>query len=184
MTILPVTFNNFHTPSVLQNIKLQTNEPCTMIKAFCKTFKLPDEKKNYSDFDENLVQKISSYKEKAVTPVLDLLSKTDEEKEITAGLFLLNRIIDAGAKNVGDTYPIISRFNYSPSHNIQVMLAGIYRKTLVPDAFGPLITVFIRNAKNPVQIPFDPNEEVGGAILEYLRNTSAKENYKNITHNN
>ncbi len=181
MTILPVTFNNFHTPSVLQNIKPQVNDPCIMVKEFCKTFKLPNEKRNYSDFDENLATKISSYKEKAITPVLNMLSKTDEEKEITAGLLLLNRIIDAGAKNVGDTYPIISRFNYSSSHNVQVMLAGIYRKTLVPDAFGPLLTVFARNAKNPVQIPFDPNEEVGGAILEYLRNTSAKENYKNTT---
>ena len=92
-------------------------------------------------------------------------------------MFLLNRIIDAGAKNVGDTYPVISRFNYNPSHNVQVMLAGVYRKTLVPDAFGPLVTMFEKNAKHPVQIPFDPNEEVGGAILEYLRNTAAKEGY-------
>ena len=107
MTILPATFNNFHTPSVLPNIKPQVNEPCVMVKEFCKTFKLPNEKRNYSDFDEKLATKISSYKENAVTPVLNMLSKTDDEKEITAGLLLLNRIIDAGAKNVGNSYPII-----------------------------------------------------------------------------
>ena len=57
------------------------------------------------------------------------------------------------------------------------MLAGIYRKTLVPDGFGPLVTMFLNNAKKPTQIPFDPNEEVGGAILEYLRSNSAIKNY-------
>ena len=158
---------------------MDLKQPCVLVDEFCQKFKLPNEKRNYSDFDEALATKISSYKEKSVQPVLDMLSKTNDEKNITAGLLLLNRIIDAGAKNVGDTYPVISRFNYSPSHNVQVMLAGIYRKTLVPDAFGPLVTMFVKNAKNPVQIPFDPNEEVGGAILEYLRNSSAKEIYKN-----
>ena len=107
-----------------------------------------------------------------------MLKDTDNEKDITAGLFLLNRIIDAGAKNVGDTYPVISRFNYSKSHNVQVMLAGIYRKTLVPDGFGPLVTMFLKNSQNPVQIPFDPNEEVGGAILEYLRNQASTSVYE------
>ena len=90
---------------------------------------------------------------------------------------MLNRIIDAGAKNVGSTYPVISRFNYSDSANVQSMLSGIYRKTLVPDAFGPLMTMFLKNSEHPKQIPFDPNEEIGGAILEYLRNKSAEYNY-------
>ena len=139
---------------------------------------LPDERVNHALFDENLAQKIASYKEQAVSPVIDMLKDTDNEKDITAGLFLLNRIIDAGAKNVGDTYPVISRFNYSKSHNVQVMLAGIYRKTLVPDGFGPLVTMFLKNSQNPVQIPFDPNEEVGGAILEYLRNKASTSVYE------
>ena len=60
------------------------------------------------------------------------------------------------------------------------MLAGIYRKTLVPDAFGPLMTMFLNNSQHPVQTPFDPNEEVGGAILEYLRNKSAVNNYEKL----
>ena len=117
------------------------------------------------------------------TPLETIYKYSNNEKEITAGLYLLNRIIDAGAKNVGDTYPVISRFNYSKSHNVQVMLAGIYRKTLVPDAFGPLMTMFLKNSQNPVQIPFDPNEEVGGAILEYLRNKNSVNNYSNILKN-
>ena len=175
MQVLPIAFNQFQTTSVVQ--KIPPRQQCDLIESFCKTFKLPTEKRNHSTWDENLVVKITSYKENALQSVLDMLSKTDDEKDATAGLFLLNRIIDAGVKNVGNAYPVVSKFNYNPSHNVQVMLAGIYRKTLVPDAFGPLITMFIKNAKHPVQIPFDPNEEVGGAILEYLRSASATNIY-------
>ncbi len=179
MHIQPVVFKSFYSMSSTPAVS-KRQEPCQMVEDFKKTFVLPDEKINHAVFDEKLAQKIASYKEKSVNPVLDMLKNTNDEKDITAGLFLLNRIIDAGAKNVGDTYPVISRFNYSKSHNVQVMLAGIYRKTLVPDAFGPLMTMFLKNSQNPVQIPFDPNEEVGGAILEYLRNKNASEAYGSI----
>lgn len=170
MSIMPVTYNNFSIP---QMTTIPSNKPCEMVTQFCKTFVLPNENRNHSLFDEKLVSKIASYKDKSVKPVIDMLKNAEKESDITAGLFLLNRIIDAGAKNVADTYPVISKFNYSKSHNVQVMLSGIYRKTLVPDAFGPLMTMFMKNSQNPTQIPFDPNEEIGGAILEYLRNKSA-----------
>lgn len=176
MSIIPITYNQFNIPQMPLTTK---HEKCEMVSEFCKTFILPDEKINYSRFDEKLASKIASYKEKSVKPVIDMLKTAEKERDITAGLFLLNRIIDAGAKNVGDTYPIISKFNYSKSYNVQVMLAGIYRKTLVPDGFGPLLTMFLNNSQSPIQIPFDPNEEVGGAILEYLRNKSADKLYSN-----
>ena len=177
MHIQPVVFKNFYTMSARPSA-YDKQEPRELVRTFSKSFVLPDERVNHALFDENLAQKIASYKEQAVSPVIDMLKDTDNEKDITAGLFLLNRIIDAGAKNVGDTYPVISRFNYSKSHNVQVMLAGIYRKTLVPDGFGPLVTMFLKNSQNPVQIPFDPNEEVGGAILEYLRNQASTSVYE------
>mgnify|MGYP001107765441 FL=1 len=61
---------------------------------------------------------------------------------------------------------------------MQVFLAGIYRKTQVPDAFGPLCSMLIRNSIKPNKnVNFDPNEEVGGAILEYIRNKKAAETY-------
>lgn len=175
MHILPVTFKQFN---ITQSVPVQKPDTqCELVQAFCENFKLPDERKNHAQFDESLVKKIASYKECAVKPVVDMLKTAQSEKDITAGLFLLNRIIDAGAKGVENTYPVISRFNYSESHNVQVMLAGIYRKTLVPDAFGPLVTMFMKNSQKPVQIPFDPNEEVGGAILEYLRSKASVNNY-------
>lgn len=174
MNVLPITFNQFYTVAQVQQAPKQLGE---LVTEFCRGFELPNEKINHAIWDESLVEKITLHKEKSVQPVLDMLVKTEDEKDATAGLFLLNRIIDAGVKNVGATYPVISKFNYSPSHNVQVMLAGVYRKTLVPDGFGPLMTMFVKNAKNPVQIPFDPNEEVGGAILEYLRSSAAKNIY-------
>ena len=153
-------------------------EQCEMVQEFFRTFELPDEKSNHARFDENLAAKIASYKEKAVIPVISSLKSANDEKEITAGLFLLNRVIDAGAKGVEAQYHAISRFNYNESPNIQVMLAGIYRKTQVPDGFGPLLSMFWHNAQNPITKPFDPNEEVGGAILEYLRNSAAGAVYR------
>lgn len=176
MFITPVTFRQFN---IAQTQKTVRNEPCELVADFCRNFQLPDEKVNHSQFNESLASKIASYKEKAVKPVTDMLQTAETEKDITAGLFLLNRIIDAGAKGVGYSYHIISRFNYSESPNIQVMLSGIYRKTQVPDAFGPLMTMFLKNSNQPKTVPFDPNEEVGGAILEYLRNKSSVNNYSN-----
>ena len=59
--------------------------------------------------------------------------------------------------------------NNTKNPNIQTYLAGIYRKIKVPDAFGPLCVMLIQNAINPPQnCHFDPNEEIGGAILDYL----------------
>ena len=171
-----IVFKQFYTQNTV-NIKQKDIEPCELVSSFCTTFILPDEKINHAQFDEQMASKIASYKEKSIKPVTDMLKTAQKEKDITAGLFLLNRIIDAGAKGVENTYPVISRFNYSDSPNIQSMLSGIYRKTLVPDAFGPLMTMFLKNSRHPKQIPFDPNEEIGGAILEYLRNKSAVNNY-------
>ena len=77
--------------------------------------------------------------------------------------------LDEGNKEIADLYPTLSKYNDTNSPNIQTYLAGIYRKTKVPDAFGPLCTMLIRNSINPPKdCPFDPNEEVGGAILDYL----------------
>lgn len=140
---------------------------------------LPEGDRTYSILNQELVNKFVSKKDAAVPHVVEFLKTANDEKQITEGLYILDRLIDAGVKDIGKTYPVISRFNYSESPNVQVMLSGIYRKTQVPDAFGPLVTMFLKNSQNPTQKPFDPNEEVGGAILEYLRNKSAVVGYVN-----
>lgn len=205
MQILPLIYKQFYSvpkPAVTA----QSNDSAlnTAIYAFVESSKLPDEKINYFTFDENLVSKIVSKKEKSIAPVLTLLQNNDDEKSVTAGLYLLNRLFDAGTTGLESTYPVISKFNYHKSPNVQVMLSGVYRKTQVPDAFGPLMNMYMQDCKNhnpnsdhkSNSISFDPKEEVGGAILsylenpllaqaliEYLRNQASVNNYSNNLEN-
>ena len=89
---------------------------------------------------------------------------------MTETLYIIDRMTDNGTKGIDKLYPVFARFNNTESPNIQTFLAGIYRKTQIPDAFGPLINMLIKNSlkpHNPNQT-FDPNEEIGGAILSYL----------------
>lgn len=181
MTIQNITFKNFNKPQTFQTFFTQKNEISSLVDEFCANFSLPNENRNYSSFDEKKAAQIANFKDKAIIPVTEKLQNSTNEKDITAGLFLLNRIYDAGAEKSWKIYPIVSKFNYSDSPNVQVMLAGVYRKIQVPDAFGPLVSMFLKNSQQPITKPFDPNEEVGGAILEYLRNTSASENYKEFS---
>ena len=121
----------------------------------------PNQYRNYCTFDikeqKNLAQiKIS-------------LENPSSEDEVLEDLYTLNLMLDNGEKNVSKLYPTLSRYNDTNSPNIQTYLAGIYRKIKVPDAFGPLCAMLIRNAINPPKdCNFDPNEEIGGAILDYL----------------
>ena len=79
-------------------------------------------------------------------------------------------MLDNGTKGIDKMYPVFAKFNNTKSPNIQTFLAGIYRKTQVPDAFGPLVKMLIQNSlkPQPANQTFDPNEEIGGAILSYL----------------
>lgn len=142
-----------------------------------KTF-LPDKNRNYSILNQELVAKIVARKEEVIPSLTRFLAVVQDERQVTEGLYILDRMIDAGAKDIYKTYPVISRFNHTTSPNVQVMIAGIYRKTQVPDGFGPLVSMLVRNAQNPPPTSFDPNEEIGGAVLEYLRNKSAWAVYK------
>ena len=121
----------------------------------------PNQYRNYCTFDvkdrKNLAQIKSS------------LENPQSEDDVLEDLYELNLMLDEGNKEIADLYPTLSKYNDTNSPNIQTYLAGIYRKTKVPDAFGPLCAMLIRNSINPPKdCPFDPNEEVGGAILDYL----------------
>ena len=84
-----------------------------------------------------------------------------------------------GTKNMGALYHRMSKFNNDKSPNVQTFLSGFYRKTLNPDAFGPLVKTMMDSVKNPHKnISYDPNEEVGGAVIEYLRDAFQKQ-FKN-----
>ena len=125
----------------------------------------PNQYRNYCLFDikEN----------KSLSDIKASLENPKSEEEVLEDLYTLNLMLDTGNKDVNyrvaSLYPSLSKYNNTTSPNIQTFLAGIYRKTKIPDAFGPLCAMLIRNAINPPkECSFDPNEEIGGAILDYL----------------
>ncbi len=130
----------------------------------------PSKDKNYCQFDEVKVMYCLSQKEKSLPYLDEVLKTSDEEKDVVEALYITNRLLDNGVKGVDKMYPTFARFNNSESPNVQTFLAGVYRKTKVPDAFGPLIKMLIKNSINEPHkdVNFDPNEEIGGAILDYL----------------
>lgn len=144
---------------------------------------MPTRDRNYCLFDQAKVDYFVAQKEQALPYLKQVLQNSQDEKQIVESLYIIDRLIDNGTKGIPAMYPILAKYNDTKSPNIQVYLAGIYRKTQVPDAFGPLISMLIKNSiKNEttvqpfnlstIQPSFDPNEEIGGAILEYIRNYS------------
>ena len=124
----------------------------------------PNQTRNYCIFDEKRVSQ-----RKDLELLKNSLENPKSEDEIVEDLYVLNCMLDEGDKGVAELYPALSKYNYSKNPNIQTFLAGIYRKTKVPDGFGPLCVMLIQNAINPPKnCHFDPNEEIGGAILDYL----------------
>lgn len=121
----------------------------------------PNQTRNYCVFNID--------NRKTLPEIKASLENPKSEDEILEDLYTLNLMLDEGEKGVAELYPTLSKYNSTKSPNIQTFLAGIYRKTKVPDAFGPLISMLIQNSINPPEnCNFDPNEEIGGAILDYL----------------
>ena len=109
--------------------------------------------------------------EKQLVVIKYELANPKDEAEVLENLYVLNLMLDKGVdKNkIADLYPELSKYNDTKSPNIQTFLAGIYRKTKIPDAFGPLVKMLIQDSINPPKnAHFDPTEEIGGAILDYL----------------
>ncbi len=124
----------------------------------------PNQYRNYCIFDEKRISE-----RKNIEEIKASLKNPKSEDEVVEDLYILNRMLDDGEKGVETLYPELSKYNNTKSPNIQTFLAGVYRKTKIPDAFGPLVSMLIQNSINPPkEAGFDPNEEIGGAILEYL----------------
>ncbi len=131
---------------------------------------MPNGQRNYCLFNKQEVDYFVNQKENALPYLTNVLQTSNNEAQITETLYIMDRMIENGTKGIDKLYPVFSRFNNTNSPNIQTFLAGIYRKIQVPDAFGPLVRMLIQNSQkpnNPNQT-FDPNEEIGGAILSYI----------------
>lgn len=145
-----------------------------------KKTQLPVGGRNYCTFNEPLVTRLVQNAEKS-TPLIEkkILSSKDE-KVIAEGLYTFDKMIEVGKFDINKTYPTLAKLNDTRSATVQVYLAGIYRKTQPPDAFGPLNKMLIQDSINPPQANFDPTEEIGGAILEYIRSAGAVKGYAGI----
>lgn len=154
------------------------------IKTLGSGIKKPDENRNYCLYDKNKVEFLAANANEALPSIIEYLKTSNDENGILEALFAVDKIADdmntaeiGGARRLYNIYPYLARFNDTNSPEIQVMLAGIYRKTLVPDAFGPLCNMLHKQITNPVSKYFDPKEETGGAILEYIRAYGASNIY-------
>lgn len=160
---------------ISQSIKNPKEERINvLVNNIGKNVDMANPHRNYAIFNMPLVSELVAYKEEAVPFIEKKLALSDDEKTIAEGLYIYDRMLDAGVKNIDKTYGTLSRFNTSQSPTIQVLLSGIYRKTQVPDAFGPLCRMLVQASQRPVPIAFDPSEEIGGAILEYIKNYSSQ----------
>lgn len=127
--------------------------------------------KPYCQFDQKKVDLFVNAKEKAIPALTKMLNEAETEEDKTEGLFIANQMIAAGTKGMDKMYyGTFSKFNEDRSPNVQSMLSGVYRRILVPDAFGPLVKMLVTNIMVPQKdAPFDPNESIGGAILEHIK---------------
>ncbi len=135
-----------------------------------KKAQMPANNRPYCIFDKDKVDVFVKNGKRAIPTLVKKIKNAQTEDEIVEGLYIADRMIDSGVKNMDKLYySAFSRFNNSRSANVQTFLSGVYRKTLNPDAFGPLVKMMCDNFKSPPKANFDSNEEVGGAVIEYLR---------------
>ena len=159
--IQQIQITNYPNPNIYQQ---------QATKYVCASCKLPSDGRNYCTFDKNEVDYFVKQREHALPYLSDILIHSNNEAQVTETLYIMNRLHDDGVKGIDKLYPVFARFNHTDSPNIQTFLAGIYRKIQVPDAFGPLVNMLVKNTQKPYNQtqPFDPNEEIGGAILSYI----------------
>ena len=139
-------------------------------KLYYMVVSFPNQNQNYCTFDTKTIERAKEG-EKQLPLIKAELNNPKNEEQVVEDLFVLNLMLDNGIdkEKIADIYPELSKYNDTKSPNIQTFLAGIYRKTKIPDAFGPLVKMLIQDSINPIkEANFDPTEEIGGAILDYI----------------
>jgi len=132
---------------------------------------LATKEKPYCQFDQEKVDLFVNAREKAIPALTEMLNNAKDEGEVCEGLYIANSMAAENVKGVDKMYyGTFSKFNEDKSPNVQSLLSGVYRRILLPDTFGPLVKMLANNIKEPPQDPpFDPNESIGGAILELIK---------------
>lgn len=133
--------------------------------------------RNFTKVNEERVNYLAGLGTEALPYMKQYLEAPKTFDGLLEALFVVDKMADNKVYGIETLYPTLSRYNNSQCPEIQTMLSGIYRKTLVPDAFGPLCRMFYNQITSPPRGLFDPSEETGGAILEYLRSYGAVNSY-------
>ena len=94
-----------------------------------KSVSYPKQDRNYCIFDEKRVSQ-----RKNLDIIKTSLENPQNIDEVVEDLYILNCMLDEGNNKVAELYPVLSKYNNSKNPNIQTFLAGIYRKTKIPDA--------------------------------------------------
>lgn len=136
-----------------------------------KKAQMATKEKPYCQFDNEKVDLFVKGAEKAIPALEEIFKKAEAEEDICEGLYIANAMAQSGVKGIDKMYyGSFSKFNDNKSPNVQSFLSGVYRRILVPDSFGPLVKMLANNIKEPLMdAPFDPNESIGGAILELIK---------------
>ena len=101
------------------------------------TVSYPNQYRNYCTFEPSAVKKLIEKREKALPEIEKTLQEPQSQDDVVLSLYVLNLLLDEGVDKsaVTDIYPALSKYNDTKSPNIQTFLAGIYRKTKIPDGF-------------------------------------------------
>jgi hypothetical protein len=124
-----------------------------------------------------LVEQIVAYREAAIPALYGFLSQSQNILAICEALYTAQRLCETGVQGVGQLYGATQFLHNNPHPLVQIYLSGFYRKLNAPETFGPLLTMLMRNALQPgppVPGAFNPQEEVGGAILDLIANKAAE----------
>jgi hypothetical protein len=125
----------------------------------------------------SLVEQIAACREAAVPALYGFLSQSQNILAICEALYTAQRLCETGVQGVGQLYGATQFLHNNPHPLVQIYLSGFYRKLNAPETFGPLLTMLMRNALQPgppVPGTFNPQEEVGGAILDLIANKAAE----------
>jgi hypothetical protein len=111
-----------------------------------------------------------------IQPLYTLLNSSMNTLQIIEGLYLAQRLAEEKAPQIKQLYMATTRFHYSQDPLIQIYLAGFYRKLKAPETFGPMASMFLRQAQYPFpQYPstLNPLEEMGGTLLQQIAEQTA-----------
>lgn len=130
-----------------------------------------------------LIETIVRQRENAVPFLCQYLSGAQTMLTMVEGLYTAQRLAEERVQNVQMLYGVTQHWHNNPHPLVQIYLSGFYRKLNAPQSLGPLLSMLVKNAVTPgpaIPAAFNPQEEVGGAILDLIANKAADETLRRL----